>query len=142
MGSETEESARWLSHDADLLLEARAPSAERLFVAAGRAVVEAMTDRPPMTGGTRRSVRLDADDLETLFVAWLNEIVFLVTAEGFLPARYPSMKIGATSLHAEIDGASAGAETRVVREIKAATYHRLVVTEDVSGWTARVLLDV
>ncbi|MFH1278857.1 MAG: archease [Candidatus Eisenbacteria bacterium] len=143
MGERGGESIRWLRHDADLLLEARAATEERLFALAAEAVVAAMTDRPPTEGGERRSVRLEAEDPEGLFVAWLNEIVYLVTAGDFLPARFPSLTVEEGSLSAEIEGGAPGPNgPSIVREVKAATYHRLRLSKGKEGWTARVLLDV
>lgn len=137
------ESVRRLDHDADLMLEARAATEERVFALAAEAAVAAMTDRPPGGGGIRRTVRVEAEDREGLLVAWLNEIVYLVTAGVFLPARCRSLVFEGNSLTAEIEGAPPGGEgPAVVRELKAATYHRLRVSEDGEGWTARVLFDL
>jgi len=140
MGEDAE--VRWLGHDADLRLRVRAPGAEALFAAAARAVVGASLAEPP-AGGARRVVRLEEPDREALLVAWLNEILYLLSSGEFLPARFERVEIDGNVLAASLAGAPAGEKPpRFLREIKAATFHGLAVEERNGIWGATILFDI
>jgi SHS2 domain-containing protein len=134
---------RWLSHDADILLEVRARSLEELFRAAAVALVGSMVDTRTVTREDRRTVRVEGTDRESLLVAWLNEIIYLVSEGVFFPAAIGSLRIERTSLEADLHGECATpADERLQREVKAATYHDLQVSRAAGGWETRVLFDV
>ena len=135
---------RWLEHDADILLEVEAPSAERLFALAAEALVEAMLDEgAAVAEREHRRVRLRADGREVLLVAWLNEIIYLVCDGVFLPASVRLTELTGSSLEAMLAGETPdGSRHRLAREVKAATYHDLEVSETDGLWRGRVLFDV
>ncbi|MBN1825633.1 MAG: archease [Candidatus Eisenbacteria bacterium] len=133
---------RWLRHDADLRLRLRAPDPESLFLAAARAVVAASVEGT-LSGTDRRRVALSEPDRESLLVAWLNEILYLVSSGGFLPAGVEGLRLGGGDLSAElIGGPPDPSRHRFLREIKAATFHDLSVVKTGSVWSATVLFDV
>jgi SHS2 domain-containing protein len=78
---------RMLDHTADVGFEvAEAPRLEDLFDEARQALLMTVFEEPPEGGEYEDSVRLSAPDLETLLVRWINELVFLVQGDGFVPA--------------------------------------------------------
>jgi SHS2 domain-containing protein len=143
MGGNERESVRWLEHDADVLLEVRAPSRERLFILAAEALVDLMleNERPLATEG--RIVRLSADSPGDLLVAWLNEMVYLVAGHVFFPAAVRALSLSEAALEAKLAGVAGGpAFPRLAREVKAATFHDLELARAGDAWRARVLFDV
>jgi SHS2 domain-containing protein len=138
---------RMLDHTADVGFELEAPTLEGLFDGARRALLETMFEKPPEAGERQESVLLSAPDRETLLVRWINELVFLVQDEGFVPAG-ADLRIGEVgeeglSLEASLTGVPLDLEGYGWQgEIKSATFHGLEVTNRSGDWRARVILDV
>ncbi len=136
-----------LDHTADVGFELEAPTLEALFDEARRALLMTLFERPPESGEEENSVRLSAPDLETLLVRWINELVFLVQDEGFVPAG-ADLRIGEASeeglsLEASLTGVPLDLEGHGwLGEIKSATFHGLDVRQDGEDWRARMILDV
>jgi len=138
---------RMLDHTADVGFELEAPTLEDLFDEARRALLVTMFEEPPEGGEREHVVRLWASDRETLLVRWINELVFLVQDEGFVPVladvRIEETGGGAFSLETSLTGAPLDLEGHGWRgEVKSATFHGLDVARGGEGWQARVILDV
>jgi SHS2 domain-containing protein len=137
---------RMLDHTADVGFELGATTLESLFEEGRRALLLTVFERPPQEGREERVVRLTAPDREILLVRWLNELVFLVQDEGFVPAR-ADVRIeesgGGFSLEAILSGTPLELKAHGWQgEVKSATFHGLDVTNESGGWRARVILDV
>jgi SHS2 domain-containing protein len=139
---------RMLDHTADVGFEVvEAPRLENLFDEARQALLMTVFEEPPEGGEYEDSMRLSAPDLETLLVRWINELVFLIQGDGFVPTgaemRIEEAGEGDFFLEARLTGASLDLEGYGWQgEIKSATFHGLEVTRDSSGWRAQVILDV
>jgi SHS2 domain-containing protein len=139
---------RMLDHTADVGFEVvEAPTLENLFDEARQALLMTVFEEPPERGEDEDSIRLSAPDLETLLVRWINELVFLIQGDGFVPTgakmRIEEADEGDFFLEARLTGASLDLEGHGWQgEIKSATFHGLEVTRGSSGWHARVILDV
>jgi SHS2 domain-containing protein len=138
---------RMFDHTADVGFELEAPTLEVLFEEALRALLMTIFERPPEKGESEHSVKLAAPDLETLLVRWINELVFLVQRDGFVPihsgARIEVSRGEDFSLEASLTGAPLDLEGNGwPGEIKSATFHGLDVRQDGEDWRARVILDV
>jgi SHS2 domain-containing protein len=137
-----------LDHTADVGFGLRAPTLEKLFEEARRALLMIIFECPPEGGEDEREIRLSAPDLETLLVRWLNELTYLVQDAGFVPAgaeiRIQKKTDGTgLTLEARLAGAPLLLEEYGWQgEIKSATFHGLDVANDDEGWHARVILDV
>lgn len=139
---------RMLDHTADVAFQVtEAPTLEDLFDESRQALLMTVFEEPPEMGEGDDSVRLSAPDLETLLVRWINELVFFIQGEGFVPV-HANIQIR----EADEEGFSlAGRLTRAPLdlegygwqgEIKSATFHGLNVTQESEGWQAQVILDV
>ena len=139
---------RMLDHTADVGFEvADVPTLEDLFDETREALLMTLFEWPPEREEEERSVLLSAPDLETLLVRWINELVFLVQDDGFVPAgadlRIREAGEGGFSLEARLTGVSLDIEGYGWQgEIKSATFHGLDVTSESEGWRAQVILDV
>jgi len=137
------EKISWLEHDADLLLEVRAESVERLFVLAAEALIGVMIEEDRSAGGSLREVVLEAEETEGLLVAWLNELIYLVTDGRFLVSAVDSLRLEEGRLIAVVrDAPWSDGSARSIRDVKAATWHALEILETRSGWSVRLLFDV
>ncbi len=139
---------RMLDHTADVGFEVvEAPTIEDLFDEARRALLMTVFEEPPEGGEYEVSMRLSAPDLETLLVRWINELVFFIQGNGFVPTgaemRIEEADEGGFYLEARLTSAPLDLEGYGWQgEIKSATFHGLEVTRESSGWRAQVILDV
>lgn len=137
-----------LDHTADVGFEvAKAPTLEALFDESRQALLMTVFEQPPERGNEERTVRLPAPDLETLLVRWINELVFFIQGDGFVPVgakmRIEEADEGGFFLEARLAGVPLDLEGYGWQgEIKSATFHGLDVTRGRPGWHARVILDV
>lgn len=136
---------RQLDHTADLGLLVRAPSAELLFERMAAALFDVMlADMEAVDSAARsRDVVVEASDRETLLVAWLNELIGIAASEELVFSRFEVTGLAVDRLSARMGGEPFDpARHRYETEVKAATYHYLLVSEDEDGWSGRVILDV
>jgi SHS2 domain-containing protein len=138
---------RMFDHTADVGFELEAPTLEALFDEARRALLMTIFERLPEGGEGERSIQLSAPDLETLLVRWINELLFLIQGEGFIPVsteiRVREADEERFSLEGRLNGAPLDLQAHGWQgEIKSATFHELGVTLKDEGWQARVILDV
>lgn len=132
---------RQIDHTADLGFELWAPDEPALLAEAMRAVVRVMVGSLPEEGRETRTVALEGIDAPDRLIRWLNELIYLTTVERFVPIS-ARLELGPSpehTLHATLQGS-----TRVPlhTELKAATYHDLVLECDEGRAFARVILDV
>jgi SHS2 domain-containing protein len=138
---------RMLDHTADVGFELEAPTLEALFNEARQALLMTLFEEPPKAGEGERLVRLSGPERETLLVRWINELVFFVQEERFVPVgaelRIREDSEEALSLEARLVGVPLDLEGHGWQaEIKSATFHGLDVTPGNEGWQAQVILDV
>ena len=75
-----------LDHTADVGFEVvEAPTLEDLFDETRQALLMTVFEESPERGEDEDSVWLSAPDLETLLVRWINELVFFIQGDGFVP---------------------------------------------------------
>ncbi|MBF0565511.1 MAG: archease [Nitrospirae bacterium] len=127
----------------DLGLRIFGESLDDLFVSAALGFYSSVTDPGKILVKTEIGVSLEEESLEALLVAWLNELIYLLDAEGFL-CKYVDVKsVSQRHLVADLHGEPFDA----VRHecgllVKAATYHGLSVLYDGGTWKATVILDL
>jgi SHS2 domain-containing protein len=138
-------------HTADLGLRVEAPSREALFEEAGRAFTALIVEEPDTAVRERErfDVALTAADPADLLFDWLHALLVAFEVRHLLLVRF------AVELH-ELDegegdlglrGSAWGepvdpARHRLVREVKAITYHGLWLRPDGAGWAAEAIVDV
>ncbi|MBE9535011.1 MAG: archease, partial [Proteobacteria bacterium] len=90
----------------------------------------------------QRQFRLQEDDIETLLVSWLQELLYLLDTEDLLFGRF-QVNLKDLALEATAWGEIFDPEIHTMKtEIKAVTYHQLEVVEDAQGWQAQVIFDI
>jgi SHS2 domain-containing protein len=129
-----------VAHTADIALRVRAPSLEALFMEAARGMFALMTTQVIETeSSASQTITTHADDLESLLVNWLNELlyqsemtqqVFRVRAVNLTPSYHAQ---------SEVCGAPIG---EVRKHIKAVTFHDLAVRYDNGLFEATIVFDV
>jgi SHS2 domain-containing protein len=138
------ETFRILEHTADMGIEAAAATLEALFEQAARGLC-ALLAPPTVPGGDGRGIELhlESADREELLVAWLNELLYLIQSRSLWPVDLVVEEITVGRLEARLQVRSFDpGRHRPRREIKAVTFHQLVVRHGDSGWWTRYYVDV
>jgi SHS2 domain-containing protein len=131
-----------IEHTADVGIIARADTVEDLFAAAAEGMLAFIIDRNDVRPDETRRRTVEADEREGLLVAWLNDLILLLNADGFVLADVRVLECTDTRLVADVRGEPVDlARHRFRLDVKAATYHQLEVSRP-NGWRARVIFDV
>jgi SHS2 domain-containing protein len=128
-----------LDHTADWSFRVHAASRELLFAEAADALYELGGVQTGPDAGDRKTISLNADDLEGLFVLWLNELLYLAEHDRLALQELSIEALTDTSL--KVTGRPVEI-LAVGKYIKAATYSGLHITENAGVWQATVVLDV
>ena len=126
-------------HTADVSIFVWADTIENLFAQAGKAMVEILKpDYKPETDTIRLSISVQGEDLESLLVAYLSELIFLLDERNLVFSEH-EIQINVNQLEAQITGREI---RNVEREIKAATYSNLMIEKTVEGYSTQVVFDI
>ncbi len=129
-----------ISGDAGLRI--RGENLEELFENAAAGMSGLITNTSGIKETEKKEFVLSFDNHESLLVRWLNEIIFLFDAHGFI-GRLFSVSFKGNTLEARISGGIFDPEVNEGRLlIKAATYHRLSLKKINSHWEATVIFDI
>ena len=135
----------FFEHTADVGAIVRGATLPRLFENASRAMFDLICDR--RTVRPRRAVRIvvQGASLEDLLVRFLSELLFQGEARSLLFTSCELARVDRTLLRAR--GVARGepidrTRHRVIREIKAVTYHQIRLVRGRSAWRVRIVFDV
>jgi protein archease len=132
-----------LDHPADLGIEARGETMAQAFEQAATGLMSVILDLSSVEARVSREVSLEASDLEQLLVKWLSEVLYLYDGEKFVCRELSVFELRHDSLRATALGEAFVPEKHVTRlDVKAVTYHQLVVEETNTGCRVRVFLDI
>ena len=142
MSEHTRGSFEFIDHTADAGIRVVAPTLEDLFETAGLAFTELVTSVDSVDCRVERRFKLREDDIETLLVSWLQELLYLLDTEDLVFGRF-QVKIHGLSLEATAWGDVFDPNIHTMKtEIKAVTYHQLEVAKRDQGWEAQVIFDI
>lgn len=137
---------RTVEHTADIGIEAWGAAVDEVYEAAALGMTSLMADAERIEPRVSRDISVSAGDLEELMFAWLNELLFIIDADGLLLCEF-EVTVEDTNLEAVVRGEPIDPDKHGLKiGIKAATYHDLTVERDDTGeqegWTARIIFDV
>jgi SHS2 domain-containing protein len=132
-----------LPHTADAGLRVEAADLGTLFAEAGcglfSLIVSNLDDVEPRT--TKEFV-IAGEDVEYLLFDWLSELLFIFESERLLFREF-DVSVGPHGLQATAAGERVDrVRHQMEHEIKAITYHGLVVERTKQGWAAEVIVDI
>ena len=135
-------SFRFIEHTADMGILARGETLAEAFAQAALGLFSSMIDLGQVREFRTHLVEAGAPNVESLLVAWLNELIIAFDAEGLALKRFDiremtSINIKALCFGEEFDEA----RHRVGPAVKAVTYHGLEIKTN-GGWQAQVFLDI
>lgn len=113
------------------------------FRQAARGLWSLMVEPAAVSPRQSISVTVEAADRESLLVAWLNELLYLYEAKGFIGRDCTISNLTDARLDAALVGETVDPTRHViVSHVKAVTYHQLHVGPTEGGWEATVVVDV
>jgi SHS2 domain-containing protein len=138
-----EKSYQILEHPADLGIEARGADLREAFEAAAEGLISLMVEIHPVSALEFRQIELESEDWEQLLVKWLGEILYLFAGEKFISMEFKINQLHRQGLKAEVHGEKLHLDKHVTRmDVKAVTYHQILVSESAEGGRVRVFLDI
>jgi len=134
----------FLEHTADKGARAYGATLEELFANGALSMVSLMCRPDAVAVTEERRIELSAPDLETLFVRWLSELVYLLDTEGLLAARFRVESVRDNSVSAVVGFARVDRESFAQEGalVKAITYHDLELTKESGVWSVTYYVDV
>jgi SHS2 domain-containing protein len=131
-----------IDHTAEVGIVSYGRSLEELFANAAVGMMSFLIDPATVRPVAQRTIMVDAADRAELLIAWLNELLVLLNADGFIPGRFTVQELTDTRLRAEVEGEPVDPTRHRFRlDVKAATYHGLEIKRN-GLWQARIIFDV
>jgi SHS2 domain-containing protein len=128
-----------IEHTADTAIRVWAPDLPMLFVEAAKGMNSLTGARLAQTDRISHSISLEAQEVESLLVIFLEEILFLCESNGLGFDEFSIEIKEGFSLSAYIQGAKIFEKQK---EIKAVTFHNMEITETDSGFEVVIVFDV
>jgi SHS2 domain-containing protein len=130
-------------HTADLGIEVYGATVKEMFTNAAFAVFDMLTDLDCVRAIDERSITVEGEGWEDLLVNYLREVLYLFNGEGFLLKEFSLMEIEPHHLKGKVSGEMFDPLQHTInKEIKAVTYHQIMVRETPMRWEGRVIFDV
>ena len=135
-----------IDHTADIGLIAYGKNKEEVFNNTAKGMFKIIA------GGTKDlkenfydKIKLEADNLEGLLFAWLNELLYISETKLVILSKFKIKELSDFQIKAEVEGMKINPPSvKIEKEIKAATYHRLEFKKDEESgfWRAQVIFDI
>ena len=130
-----------IEHTADTGIIAYGASLEEALANAAYGMFTLIADPESVREETCRHIEVGAEDIESLLVAWLNELLYILDVERTLFKRFEVLQLTDTSLKAKAYGEPVEESRHRLRPgVKADTYHMLKIEKD-DGYTVQLILD-
>ncbi|MFC1905241.1 archease [Chloroflexota bacterium] len=132
-----------IDHTADIGIISYGSDMENLFSNAAMGLFSLMIEPEIINEKIQREVQISSQDSESLLVEWLNELVYIFAMEQLIFTRFKFDKLSAIDLKARCFGNKIDhKKQKIIREVKAATYHMLVINKENTGYKAQIIFDI
>jgi len=129
---------REIEHSADWELQAWGPDLNKLFEQAARGMYVLCGTRWLAGVTQKRTTEINAADSEILLVSFLSELLYIYEKEG-IGFNHFDIRISDGILIANLEGTKV---SPFEKEIKAVTYHNLLIRQADRGWEVNIVFDV
>ncbi len=141
------EGYEFLEHTTDALIEAWAPTLERAFRQAGRALFDTMLHIENVAPHLRENVSVSGHDEKELLYNWLEELLLRFELKSMSYSEFDVTSIventGMFELEASIQGETYDRDRHGSKtEVKGVTYHLMQITKSTHQMRLRFLLDL
>ena len=135
-----------LEHTADIGIAAYGKTRKEVFINAAKGMFEIIAgeNKNPKENFYDK-IKLEADNLEGLLFAWLNELLYISETRLVILNKFHIKELSDFQIKAEVEGMKINPPSvKIEKEIKAATYHRLEIKKDEESglWRAQVIFDI
>ena len=130
---------------ADCAIDVEGADLGDVFETAARALADVMVDCTTVRTTMRRTIALEAPELDLLLYDWLSELIFRKDRDGEV---YTRTKVtvdgsGPFRLAAEVEGGILDPAHAALRaDPKAVTLHQFALERTDAGWRARIVIDI
>ena len=132
-----------VSHTADIGMLIRGRDREELLLNAAQALYSNLFRATGLAERLERVVTIDSPDGDALLIDWLNELIYLFDTDRLAFSRFEVELLTECRLRVRCFGEYIDTSRhRVVRDVKAATYHEAHVQRVEDGYAVRVIFDV
>ncbi|MHB1382262.1 MAG: archease [Thermoleophilia bacterium] len=132
-----------IEHSADIGIRAYGSTREEAFENDAVGMFSLIGDLGSVNPVDEYSITVEADDIETLLVEWLNELLYLYDSSSVLLSRFTVQELGETLMRGTAFGETLdSARHHPETDIKAVTYHMLRLRRLNGAWSAEVVFDI
>ncbi len=134
-----------IEHTADIGITGYGKDLKEVFENTAIGMFSLIADLNTVENKIQIEVEVEAEDLEGLMAAWLNELIYLAETKGLLFKDFQIMELSEERLKANALGQKIDPLRHTIKtEIKAATYHLLKLEESAGrgGPKSQVIFDV
>ena len=136
-------SYQMIDHAADIGIEAHADTLQELLEALAEGMIQVICPPSTVRPSASRTVAVAAEDAEATAVDFLGAVLRLIQMEHFMVAKVTVGQASPTAVSAEVTGEPYDpARHEIAREIKAVTYHELLIALQRGRWHGRVICDL
>jgi SHS2 domain-containing protein len=132
-----------IDHTADIGIIAYGNTKEEAFEVAAEAMFDLICPLDKVEEKERFDIEVDAEDLESLLVTWLNELLYVFDVKRLIFKKFNVTLIGNNQLISHCFGEKFDPKKHeIVREIKAVTYNLLKIENKDNQWMIQVVFDI
>jgi SHS2 domain-containing protein len=132
-----------VDHTADIGVRAWGATPAAVFEQAAHALFSLVCDPREIDERETLEVKLEAEALDLLLAAWLNELLYIFEARRLVLSQFEVLELGERTLRARVTGEPLDPGRHVMcGGVKAATLHELALEPRDGGWEGFVILDV
>uniref|UniRef100_A0A7C3MLD0 Protein archease n=1 Tax=Dictyoglomus thermophilum TaxID=14 RepID=A0A7C3MLD0_DICTH len=132
-----------IDHTADIGIIAYGSTKEEAFEVSAEAMFDLMCPLEKIDEKERFDIEVDAEDLESLLVTWLNELLYVFDVKRLIFKKFNVTLIGNNQLISHCFGEKFDPRKHeIIREIKAVTYNLLKIENKDNQWIIQVVFDI
>lgn len=132
-----------LDHPADMGIEAYGKNLNEAFEEAAAALTSIILDASSIETIETQTIEIFASDYEHLLVKWLNEILYLYDGKNFVCTEFYIETLSPNFLGAKIKGENFDNQKHLTKlDVKAITYHQILVHSNEERGLVRVFVDI
>jgi len=130
-------------HTADIGITAYGENLAGLMANAACGMLSLIIDPQTVNSTLTSRIELEEQDNVTLLVGWLNALLYELEVNRLLFKEFDVVVSGPAKLSAACRGEKLDlSKHRLIREVKAATYHNLSISEEKGIYSASIIFDI
>jgi SHS2 domain-containing protein len=132
-----------LEHTADLGIKVWGPSLNELFINAASAMYELIADTSTVISTESIEIKLEAQDKDELLRNWLSELLYYFNVKEMLLKEFSIESLNEKRISSLVKGEKIDlSRHELKREIKAVTFHGLMIKKETDRLQTDIIFDV